>query len=191
MATQNSNFGTFANAARNAGNQAWVTPSNAQTSNNTRTTSGGSFGIGSDNSQNLRATAPSGLTIPSGATIDGIRVSIERRYIDGGEGLTASDQEVYIIKGGTVRTVQNKASGTAWPSSDGTATYGGASDLWGLTWLDTDFGSDFGVQLVAKTNIVPEESLISWEVDHIFVDVYYTEAVSGASGRARLLMGVG
>lgn len=197
MASSTSDFNIFANNSRSAGNAAWSSPINARLSDNAyAVASGGGGQVGSDISQYLQVTSATGLSLPQGATIDGIQFSIERKYASG-EGETASDQEVYIVKGGTRQTGQNKASGSSWPTiGDSTATYGGAADLWGLSWSTTDFGSGFGVALAAKMSSLPAEASGTWSVDHIFCTVTYTEAGGGGTpavtrSKTFMLLGIG
>src|SRR5574338_1706666 len=89
--------------------------------------------------------------IPSGSTINGIEVNIERH----GENslFPNTDEDLYLVYSGTIQTGwTNKASGTSWPTSDTVATYGGAADLWGGSGTITDSGirsSNFGVAFSA------------------------------------------
>jgi hypothetical protein len=110
------------------------------------------------------------FAIPSDATINGIMVEIEKYYSD-----TAyvRDNTVQLIKGGT-KMGDNKASGSAWPTSAGITTYGGPSDLWGLSFTPADINaSDFGVALKAEG--VNNSSHYGY-VDYMRITVYYTPA---------------
>lgn len=87
------------------------------------------------------------LSDVTGNTIVGIEVEVSAT----GEDHTAravKDYDVQLIKGGSVSSI-DKAEATAW--IDGSIqyrTYGGPTDLWGLSWADTDItGSGFGVSL--------------------------------------------
>ncbi len=126
--------------------------------------------------QNLASNATShylqgsnyGFAIPAGATINGITVNIRRQVAT-----TSSmfDNVVSLVKAGAV-TGSNLASGTAWPNSFGTATYGSASILWGTTWTASDINaSNFGVVLSARSNSGSARQL---DVDYIQVTVTYT-----------------
>lgn len=179
MASSTMPAGTGANNA-DAGTIAWTNPGNIVSSNDTRATSTIASG---ETTQYLHATN-FGFSIPSGATIDGIVVSIERSNLNFD---TLVDTSVNIIKGGT-RGSTNKASGTSWPSSDTAASYGtGTTDLWGETWTDTDINaSTFGVALRAQNNggMGPDDDA---RVDFIEITVYYTESTPNEATVAKTL----
>ena len=103
-------------------------------------------GSGNASSQNLLATN-FGFAIPSGASIKGISVDINR-YRDGTPGSAGffgsagtvgdiQDNNVQLIVGGSA-TGTNKAIGGNWSTTTSTiASYGSTIDTWGtsLTWL--------------------------------------------------------
>src|ERR1700733_14634403 len=78
--------------------------------------------------QTINATG-FGFSIPTGATISGIVVKIVRHI---STGTNTGDTTVQLIKGGSASGT-NKAANTTYPTSDGTATYGSSTDLWGLS----------------------------------------------------------
>lgn len=124
-----------------------------------------------------------GFSIPGGATIDGIVVEVERHETIS----QINDAEFRILKGGSI-TGDNKPSAVEWPLSDTYQSYGGSSDLWGLSWTVADINaSDFGTAL-AVTN--SGGSTTTANVDHIRITVHYTPGASAAGGRMALL-GVG
>ena len=87
-----------------------------------------------------------GFAIPGGATIDGITVEIERKAQIPS---TIKDVTVQLLDETGTGAGDNKAdTGTYWPDSDGTASYGGAADAWsaGLSAADVN-DVDFGVQV--------------------------------------------
>lgn len=113
-----------------------------------------------------------GFAVPSDATIDGIVLEVERRAT--GSGSATTDSSVRLLKAGSP-TGQNKASGAVWPTTDGTATYGSPTDLWGTTWTPAEVNAgDFGAVLSA-TN--PSAANAALRVDFLRVTVHYTEAV--------------
>jgi len=134
-----------------------------------------------EQSDGLRAN-DFGFSIPSGATIDGIVVTVERLCT---EPDAVNDASAYIVKGGST-TGTNKAGGN-WSDGGETASYGGAADLWGTTWTTAQINaSDFGFQIQAQDNgTFGSETAY---VDHITITVYYTEA---STGKKLLAMGVG
>lgn len=115
--------------------------------------------------------------VPSGETILGIEVRIERKQTLA----TAYDHTVKLAHhttttDGTDEVGTNQASATIWPTSDGVATYGGATNLWGATLTDTqirsvNFSVDLNVTQTGSTN-----NLIY--VDHVEMRVHYGSAVS-------------
>lgn len=110
-----------------------------------------------------------GFDVPGGATIDGIIVEVERYKFSAG---TIRDSILRLVKGGVVSGDNKAATATNWPGADTVATYGSASDLWGLTLTPADVNaSDFGVVLsVAATN-----DDATARVDYISITIHYTE----------------
>jgi len=117
-----------------------------------------------------------GFTIPTGATIDGIEVSVNRRSNNNNFGLSINDSSLQLVKNGTIFG-SNYATATDWPTTMDVANYGGATDLWGTTWTPADINSiDFGVALS-----VLNESAFSNKtayVDYMQITVYYTLPVA-------------
>ncbi len=121
------------------------------------------------------------FSIPSGATINGITVGIKRK-VNSTTG-TPHDSTVQLIKGGTAQG-NNNSAGAALPTTEGTATYGSAGDLWGLTLTDTDVNaSNFGVKFNAIRNSGKAAPTLS--VNYVTITVDYT-SVSGQPGSCRM-----
>ena len=115
-----------------------------------------------------------GFTIPSGSTIDGIVVAIERGCSAG----AASDNRVQLAKGTTFADLvgTNKAdTALAWPAALTVASYGtGTTDLWGATWTVTEINAtSFAVFLSTQADAANTDI----EVDFIRATVHYTEPV--------------
>lgn len=109
-----------------------------------------------------------GFSIPSGATINGILVEMERKYVTS----AAGDLSAKIIKAGTI-VGASKAIGGDWPTTDTYASYGGAADLWGQTWSDTDInnsGFGFAISAIGNGPLGAGNPMI----DHIRITVTYT-----------------
>lgn len=88
-----------------------------------------------------------GFSIPTGATVNGIIVNINRYQDDG----YIVDSVARIVKGGVIGTT-DKSKGEYWPVTtagrDTPATYGSSTDLWGETWTPSDINSsNFGFAL--------------------------------------------
>lgn len=108
-----------------------------------------------------------GFTIPGAATIVGVTVEIDRQKQD--RGGQCKDSAVRLKKSGA--TGANKASATGWPDSYAVASYGGPTDLWGLTLTAAEvnnsaFGLDFKVLDADQSDVA--------EVDFIRITVDYT-----------------
>ena len=120
-----------------------------------------------------------GFAIPTGATIDGIVVTWKRKTSS--TSFSPRDSQIRIIKGGAWGAT-DRASGTTWPTTEGTATYGSSSDLWGETWTAADINSStFGAGLVAQTNAGKGQPTLS--VNYCTITVYYTEGGGGGGGQ--------
>lgn len=193
MASVLTTFTTFGTAARagslDPGNESWGTTANAQTSNDVRAIFSASMARPWGTAYTFYLTAKQ-LTdlVPAGSTIDGIKVTVEK-----GESLsdaaTWTDSAVYIIKGGTVQTAQNKATATVYTVADVAEVYGGAADLWGQTWAPADVnGAGFGVAV--SCGVVDGMFATSVpRIDAVTVEVFYTLA-SGAKSEL-MMTGVG
>lgn len=159
--------GTAANDA-SAGTTAWTNASNATADDG----SSASISTGS-NSQYLKATN-FGLTVPSGATIDGIQLEV--KWV---RTTSTYQQVVSSVKGGTIGGT-NKSTGSILPAPVAYTTFGGAADLWGQAWTDSDVNaSNFG--FVVKVFNGGKGTAIG-SVDAFRVTVYYT---GGSSGTAK------
>lgn len=88
-----------------------------------------------------------GFSIPAGATITGIVVTVERRQDLISE---ISDNSVMLVKNG-VRVGNDYAiSNVVWPVLDLVQPYGSPLDLWGTTWTPADINDpDFGFMISA------------------------------------------
>ncbi len=113
-----------------------------------------------------------GFAIPTGATINGIQVSIMRETSDVTLGASIDDNIVRLVKAGTI-VGDNKATSADWPTSMTAASYGGPSDLWGTTWTAAEINaSNFGVVLsILNEGIVTSRT---GRVDYMQITVTYT-----------------
>lgn len=111
-----------------------------------------------------------GFSIPTAANIEGVKVTVERKSttVIGNVNLVY-DVTAQLVKGGTIQGNNYAITGTAWPSSDAQANYGGTSDNWGLTLTPTDVNaSNFGFAFQV------DSTLGTANVDNVIVTVYYT-----------------
>lgn len=146
------------------GSASWSNPGNAKATDNlyATVTTGAP---GAESSHFLKATN-FGFTLPPTATVTGILVGIERSSST----FQNVDAKVTLVRGGSVLSKLNRASGEAWPNLDYFAFYGGSDDLWGQTWSPAEDinSSGFGVALRVKGTGTAR-------VDWIAITVYYTE----------------
>ena len=160
--------GTVANDAA-IGTIAWTTFNNAKISDNIYAFA--SVDTTDPNSNYLKATNFS-FTLSGCSSIDGITVENERN----GDGFTnVADLSVKVAKGGTI-SGNEKALVPDWPATDAIASYGGASDLWGLTWLCSDItGSGFGAGVACQ---LTGGTMENCRIDHIKITVTFTATTS-------------
>lgn len=170
MASQTRSAGLGQNINNLWGVVNWQNPTNIYTSNNEYShvnVDGPYDEEEGEISHYLRATS-FGFTIPTGATIDGIKVEYERKSYEG----FVEDDHIYIVKAGTEQGT-NKAGVAYWSTTESYVSYGGTTDKWGLTWAASQINaSNFGVSVNIRNS--EEESSDTAYVDHIRITVYYT-----------------
>jgi len=120
-----------------------------------------------------------GFSIPTGATIVGIELSVIRE----GDGVTES--HVRAVKAGVVKETEDKSRGAFWIGA-GTSVYGGSEDLWGNTWAPSDINATgFGVAVAVELRPTPL-SAAEAQVDAMQVKIYYLSAEQSSGVRPRL-----
>ena len=164
------NAGTGANVI-GVGTVAWSTPGSI-------TTVGAPYAtitLSNSNTSNYLQGSDYGFAIPTGATINGIKVVINRLSSN----TTApfiQDSRVSLVKAGVIQTTNYASTGTNWTNSLSIATYGGASNLWGTIWTAEEINaSAFGVVL-SVVNSNPNSRTAT--VDYMQISVTYTIPVS-------------
>lgn len=145
----------------------WTSPGNITTDNGTGASGGACTGGGY--SQYLKSQGHS-FSIPTGATIDGIEVRIERQA-----GATRhTDRLVQVTNGDGAGgySATNLANGTSW-NTTGVFTYGGPTELWGETWTPAKIN---GFLFGAAVSVDVTSSMLATTVECDFIDikVYYT-----------------
>jgi len=175
-----SNFTTFANVARTGSDQNWGDESNAQTSNNLYASAGNPIHVdGVTAIYHYLKASQLVSRVPERARILGIKLYIERAQ-DSPTGPAGGcvDLEVYIVKNGSIVTLENKALAGAWGTTETTVSYGGATDLWGTTWSANQINSaGFGFVLAVTANggddgeggFYTADPL----VDHMYAEIFY------------------
>lgn len=149
---------------------------------------GGEFG-NYTNTDTLRLTNfNSGSFIPVGATVNGIEVAIHRKASRANNDEShVHDYRVQLRKTSGLVGDNKADTVSVWPTSEAIASYGGATDLWGTTWLDTDVNSaNFGVDIIALL-VAAAEDFVTASIDYVTITVHYT---AGAAPATRILTGV-
>lgn len=155
------------------GTFAWVNTTNAITNDNSFAGAGLSLGILSTASSNYLVVKDFGFSIPAGSVISGIVAEIERSAGGLGLGASITDNSVKIVKGNTITGAEH-ASASAWPSLNAYASYGSNTDNWGTTWTVDDINSSgFGVAVSCKLSTGLLSLLLTGQIDHIRIKVYY------------------
>jgi hypothetical protein len=115
-----------------------------------------------------------GYAIPTGATIVGVKVEVEK-YASAADRI--KDLVVQLIIGGTAVGDNNGDLSTFWGTTDDDTyvTYGGVSDMWGNSITPAQANaSTFGVRIQVQNASGTNTAYI----DHVRVTVYYTVAVA-------------
>lgn len=119
-------------------------------------------------SQNLQARN-FGFSIPSTATINGIEFVVVLKYTGPNNMI---DNSIKFVKAGTaVGTDFSRGSGVSWPTADTAITFGGSTELAGVSWTPSDINNtNFGINVSAT----PFASGSTGVIDYISAKVYYT-----------------
>ncbi len=111
-----------------------------------------------------------GFTIPTGATIDGIQVTVRR--FESGSTDRVYDNHVYLMKTGTIGGTDLKKT-TAWGQTEQDITYGSSTEKWGQTWTAEDINnSTTGLAFSAIKD--SDNNSRTASVDYVSMTVYYT-----------------
>lgn len=165
MSSQGPNFPTSATGNTGViggGGKVWVNPTNIEANDSLSAVV--TFIGAQATSDDLIGTG-FGFSIPSTATINGILLEISTNSTNGNCG----DSHVRLLKGGSPAG-SDKATGTFFLSS-AIFSYGGASDLWGTTWLPSDVNAaNFGAGLVVGCTTTPDSA----QIDFFRITVFYT-----------------
>lgn len=120
-----------------------------------------------------------GFSIPNTATINGVFFSFSRKS-NAAAGTTVFTDNVLLMKGG-VPVGTAKRGGVHYTATYTPETWGGASDLWGTTWLPSDINDPtFGVMLNATLVNSNTFGFVTGFVQNFQITVTYTVASSQA-----------
>ncbi len=153
------------------GNTAWLTFANVVSDNNSDATV--ALVNATSVSNYLRATGYS-FAIPPTATIGGIRLTIGRWSTNQSGTVRFRDNEVKLVKAGTIVGSNKANAGVDWPSAEAAFTYGTTTDLWGTTWTAADINNaNFGAVL-SGLNATGSGLTYTGHVDYMQITVTYT-----------------
>lgn len=156
------------------GTVTWINTGNIINSNNTRATAGAFITALSSSTTNYLVATNFGFNIPLTANICGIEIDIERRAQGLLIGSSIRDNNVRIVKNGTILGNNHANGGLNWPSADGYITLGNNSDAWGATWTPAEINANnFGIAYSVRLNAGIASLFLSAEIDHIQITVYY------------------
>jgi hypothetical protein len=173
--TTTNNAGTGTNV--DSGGPAWTAPGNI-------TAAGTPYAsvllISSSTPSDYLRGSNYGFAIPADATITGVEVVVNRRQTTAGGNIY--DSLVQLVNDGGTLFGSNYATATNWPTGGlGTATYGGATDMWGLTTATLTPAiindTDFGVYLSARRTGGGDDTAT---VDYMQITVYYKRSTTTA-----------
>lgn len=172
-------FGTFSDDS-SVGSLAWTNPSYAQTLNSQRASIIGPYSSGTFYSHYLKCTNPQGLPSFSGKVITGVEVDFYKEESTGTPTRRTWDEVVKLVVGGSVVGNNYADTVTEWPvyNTSYYITYGGPTDLWGLSISTSDIDSNFGVVLESRMNTQNSSFQVTSYVDHVRVKIYYEEDTS-------------
>ena len=116
-----------------------------------------------------------GFSIPTGATINGIVVTLQVNSDDVTQSGNPREYSVKIIKNNTITGTDKSTLATipmSGPFED--RTYGSSTDLWGETWTAADINnSNFGIAYSAELSTAAKGT-IPLQVRNLRITVYYT-----------------
>jgi serine protease AprX len=161
LLSPSANAAQTSNAGDNNGFQ--TNPGNAHTDNGTfavDTNSGTTTSTScTDNGKDKHAYRDYNVSLPGGATINGIEVRLDARAD------TAGGQPRMCVQlswnGGTTWTTAKTT--TNLTTSEATYTLGGAADTWGRTWADTEFtNANFRVRIINVSTNTNRDFSLDW-----------------------------
>jgi hypothetical protein len=158
----------------------WNNSTRAYTSNNSYADGGALSNLGA--SANLDLTDLN-YVLPSTATIQGIKVDVERKASANTSTNYINDTDVYLLKGGVTSGSDKALTTTKWPTTDGIQSYGSSTDLWGTTWTYSNVdATNFGVRIKVTSHCSGTSCTVTPSIDAVTVTVYYSAGKIGASG---------
>ena len=175
MTTAGPNLPGSATTNAGAGTLAWSNPTNIETDGGGTTASSATATASNSAADTVYLVGSNfGFAIPAGAIINGVTVTVTR---SSNTATNVKDKVVQLAPAGTLGGTNKANTGTAWGTTFTSPTYGGTSDLWGLTLGASDLNnSAFAVYLQATISFAFDAAY----VDCIKVTVTYTAVTTSA-----------
>jgi len=111
-----------------------------------------------------------GFSIPTGATITGIKVDFKAKRSSAS--VTVRDDQ-FLLRKNYILTGDSKATSVDWGTTSQIRTYGGNTDLWGTTWTPAEVNNiGFGFNARGWRNTGTAN--VTCYVDYVGIYIYYT-----------------
>lgn len=179
--TQTKFVGTGALGA--SGTVTWNNIGNITADDASMASTSNKFKNGGDAATVLATMSGNVFTIPAGATINGITVTVESDDNNSGP---ADDENILIIKGGSTTGTDQDKGVDNWPQSLNTQSWGGTSELWGTTWTVSEINAtNFGVSIRIEQ---VENAFTQPTIDYVQISIDYTPG--GGGGTNAQIMGM-
>jgi MSHA biogenesis protein MshQ len=164
---------TSCNSVTGIGTVAWTSPANAYTSNSVYATAAN---LTHNTTTNYLRCTGYNFAVPTGATINGIIVNVQRNTSGG----TFKDSAMRLVKDVSgVATIQgtDRSTLTSYTTSIVTEAHGGVADLWSGTWAVADINTaNFGAAFAAYNTSTTSTTNYTVSVDSMPITVVYTPA---------------
>jgi hypothetical protein len=163
------NFATTGTDA-GGGTKIWTDPQNISADDNINASA---FAIASGAASNYLNATNFTFSLPTGAEIKGIEVTIGRYASRVG----IQDASVYILQNGISAGNNRAYTTTTWPEVETAITYGGPSDLWGLSNWTAEMvnNENFGVTIQVINTGAGNRGA---HIDYITARIYYLQALT-------------
>ena len=156
-------------ASVDTGAAAWSNPTNITADDGSNATCNVGTGFGGATGDTLRGSN-AGFAIPGTATIDGIEVRVQAGYTVV-FGTSPNISSVNIGKDDSTLATP-KTPATALTTTPTNYDYGGAADLWGLTWTPAEINAtSFQALMVANDAGSGSQAIC----DIMWINVHYTD----------------
>lgn len=186
MSSQGINYTAHATEDNSVGSLVWTNYSYCQGATDGTVTRCNIYSVSGD-SYYIK-TDTYNFSIPSGATIDGVIVTVNRKVSIIDANKYVLDKYARIVSGGTIQGDNKADTSTKWGTSYIDKSYGSNTDKWGLS-LTPEIINNSNFGFVLSISGVSNGILAAY-VDSIGITIYYTAAIQ-ATLHTLSLLGVG